>query len=180
MPEIDLNQDHRGFSLIELSLLVGLVALVSAFSIPMLSSAMDDMQMIGDARNIATALTYAKISSTAQMIHYRVSFDLGGSQWNVERETSQNAGEFETEQAINSLCNGDANSDIAFKSNSGSAPAGFPAASVNAITFNSRGMPIGGAQIIYLTKPDADFAVSVSLTGRIQVWRNRDNQWITQ
>jgi prepilin-type N-terminal cleavage/methylation domain-containing protein len=180
MPDIKLNRNQRGFSLIELSLVVAVMALVSAFSIPRLNSAMDDMQMISDARNIATALTYAKISSTAQMIHYRVSFVLADNQWSVEKETSQNAGAFETKQAINSLCNGASTSGIVFKSTSGAAPTGYPTNSAGTITFNSRGMPIAGAQIVYLSKPDADFAVSVSITGRIQVWRFKNNQWIPQ
>lgn len=180
MADIKSSSNHRGFSLIELSIVLGLVALVSAFSIPMLSSAMEDMQMIGDARSIATALTYAKISSTAKMIHYRVSFDLDDSQWNVEKETSQNAGVFEVEQAINALRNGNAAAEIAFKSASDAAPTGFNTDSSTTITFNSRGMPLGGPQIIYLTKSDADFAVSVSLTGRIQVWRFKDGQWVSE
>jgi Tfp pilus assembly protein FimT len=177
MADINSNRNQSGFSLIELSVLAGLLVLVSAFSIPMLSSAMEDMEMIGDARSIATAMTYAKISSTAQMIHYRVAFDLGAGQWNVERETEQNSGEFEMENAINSLRDGDGGSEIAFNDSSGTAPDGFPTDSSATITFNSRGMPIGGAQIVYLTKSDADFAVSVSLTGRVQVWRYRNNQW---
>ena len=175
-----MNKNDSGFSLIELGLVLGIIALVSAFSIPMLNSAMDDMQMISDARSIATALTYAKISSTAQMIHYRVAFDLDENQWSVERETAQNANVFAVEQAINSLCNGNASSEIMFQSTADAAPDGFPADSSSTITFNSRGMPIGGAQIIYLTKSDADFAIGVSLTGRVQVWRFIEDQWVSQ
>jgi Tfp pilus assembly protein FimT len=179
MADINLKE-NKGFTLAELSLVLGLTVILSALSIPMLSSAMDDMQMISDARSIATALTYSKISSTAQMTHYRVSFDLAGNEWSVAKETAQNSGVFETEQAINSLCNGDASSDIAFKSTSTTAPDSLPTDSSSAITFNSRGMPIGGAQVVYLSKSDADFAVGVSLTGRIQIWRNVDDQWVSQ
>jgi Tfp pilus assembly protein FimT len=172
-------KSEKGFSLVELSMLLAMTALLAALSIPMLTSSMRDMQLVSDARNIATTMTYAKLSATSQMTHYRTSFDLDGNEWKLEKwNRSSNA--FELQQAINSLSNGVSNSGIAFKTNSGTAPSGFPTASSTEITFNSRGIPIGGVGIIYLSNEDEDFAVSASLSGKIQIWRYRDSQWISQ
>ena len=69
------------------------------------------------------------------------------------------------------------NSGIAFKSESGTAPR-FSYQFSTSITFNARGLP-SGIGIIYLSKEGADYAVSVSLAGKIQVWKLTNNEWIT-
>jgi Tfp pilus assembly protein FimT len=178
MTKSNLKENDKGFSLVELSVLLAMTAILAALSLPMLTSSMHDMQLISDARSIATTMTYAKLSATSQMTHYRLSFDLDNNEWLLEK-WNRSTDEFELQQATNDLSRGLANSGISFKANSGTAPTGFPTDSSTAVTFNSRGVPDGVA-IIYLSNDDEDFAVSASLSGKIQIWRYRDNQWISQ
>ena len=70
-------KNNHGFSLVELAMLVGMTAVLTAFSVPMLNDSMKEMKLIADAKNIATTLTYAKISAISQMNRYRVSVSLG-------------------------------------------------------------------------------------------------------
>ncbi|MBN1567389.1 MAG: GspH/FimT family pseudopilin [Acidobacteria bacterium] len=165
----------RGFSAVELVMVLAMTGIIAAFAIPVLTNSMRGMQLISDARKIATTMSYAKLSATSQMTSYRISFDLDNDQWSLLKR-NRTSGNFELQQAVNQLSDGVANSQIAFKTASGSAPAGFSTNSSTDITFNARGIP-NGIGIIYLSNEDADFAVSVSLAGKVQLWRYQDNQW---
>jgi Tfp pilus assembly protein FimT len=179
MRNCHLKKDTQGFSLVELSLVVGMTAVLAAFSIPMFSSAMRDMQLISDARSIATTLSYARLSASSQITHYRVSFDLNNNQWTLSKLNRSN-GNFETQGSTSRLSNGVANSGIAFKSTSSSAPTGFSTSSSTTITFNSRSIPIEGASVVYLSDQNNNYAVTVSLSGKVQFLRYKSNQWVSQ
>lgn len=176
---------EEGFSLVELTLILGVSVALMAISIPILSNSMKDMQLAADAGKIASSLAVAKMSAAAHMTHCRLLFDLDGNDWRLER-LNRSTGQFELQLADNELSSEIATSGIAFKRNSSTAPPGFSTASSTSITFNSRGIPIDGAgvpsadNIIYLSKGDADFAVSVSLSGKVQLWRLKDGQWTAQ
>ena len=179
------TDDVGGFSLAELCMLLCIAMMLAAFAVPTLSTSMRSMQLAADARNIATTLTCARLSATSQMTRYRLSFNLTDNQWSLEKFNKSTA-TFEVQQAANKLANGIADSGIAFKSSSSSAPSGLPTTSSNAITFNSRGVPIDATgvptadNVIYISKADTDYAVGVSLAGKVQIWKLRDGQWITQ
>jgi prepilin-type N-terminal cleavage/methylation domain-containing protein len=179
MTKVNLKKNEQGFSFVELSAVLAITAIMAAFSLPMLSSSMRDMQLASDAKSIATTMTYAKMSATSKMTRYRLSFNLAHNQWNLAKFNRSNLS-FELQQAINGLSNGIAHSGIAFKSNSSSSPSGFPHTSSSTITFNSRGIPVEGISIVYISNADADYAVSTSLSGKVQVWRYQNNQWIPQ
>lgn len=168
-------KEARGFTMIELSVVLGMIVVVAAFSVPMLTNSMRNMQLIADARNIATTMTYAKMSAMSQMTRYRLSFDLDSNTWRLLKR-NRATGEYEPEQAINGLSNGVSHSGIEFKPSATTAPNGFPTSSSTTITFNSRGIP-ESAGIIYISNDELDYAVSVSLAGKVQIWRYQNNQW---
>jgi len=183
--EITADERDSGFSLVELATVLAIGAILMAISIPMVSGAMRSWQLAADARNIANTLASAKLSASAQMTHYRLSINLGGSTWKLEKY-NRTSSAYEIQGATNQLSSGLANSDIAFKSASSAAPAGFPTDSSTAITFSSRGIPIDGAgvptpaNVVYLSGGGTDYAVTVSLTGKVQLWKYRSSQWISQ
>jgi Tfp pilus assembly protein FimT len=179
MPERDLRKSNRGFSLVELLILLGILGIAAGLSVPMLASTMRDMKLISDARNISTSASYAKLSAASQMTRYRLSFDLGNNRWSVAK-LNRTSGNFEVQGPANVLGNGVAGNGIAFKATSSSAPSGFPAASSTTITFNTRGIPIEGASAIYLSNQDADYAITVSIAGNVQFLRHKNSQWTTQ
>ena len=176
MIEANLKKDKTGFSVVELCIVLAVTVILAAISLPMLTSSMHSMQLVSDARSIATTMTYAKLSAASQMTWYRISFNLSGNDWRLEKRNRSTL-EFELQNSANGLSGGVANSGIAFRTTSTTNPPGFLTTSSNTITFTSRGTPQEGASIIYLSNNDEDYAVSVSLSGNIQVWRYRDNQW---
>jgi len=169
---------NGGFSLVELLILLSMAAVASAFSIPILTSAMQEMQTQADAKSIATTMTYARMSAASQLTRYRMTFDLGTNRWSVSKRNPD--GTYTVQQATNELSNGIARSGITFKAESESGPPGFPAESSTMITFNSRGVPMEGEGVVYLSSENVDYAVSVSLAGKVQFWRNQDGQWIAK
>jgi prepilin-type N-terminal cleavage/methylation domain-containing protein len=173
----------RGFSMVELSMVLAVTAVMAAIAIPVLSSSMRDMQLISDARKISTTMSYAKLSATAQMTNYQMSFDLANNRWSLLKR-NRTSGAYELQQAVNELSLGNANSGVAFKTSSpsGTAPGAtgeFLTTSATSVRFNSRGIP-NDRVIVYLSNETTDYAVSVSLAGKVQIWRYRDNQWIRQ
>ena len=164
---------------------LAIMGIVVASTIPMLIASMREMQLTADARSVLTSAAYAKLMAISKMTRSRLAFDLARNQWKVER-FNRSAGEFELQDAVNTLSNGIAGSGITFRANSSSAPTGFSTISSNAIMFNSRGIPIDTLgrptpdNIIYISKGDANYAVSVSLSGKVQLWRNKAGQWAVQ
>jgi Tfp pilus assembly protein FimT len=176
MNEWHVTKNSRGFSLIELAISLSMVIIMAAVSIPMLTSAMRGIKLSSDAKSIATSMTYARVSAASQVTRYRMSIGLDSNQWSLSKwdRTSET---YELEQATNTLSGGVSNSGIRFKSTSSTAPTGFPTTSTTQITFDSRGIPIEGAGIVYLSGKGGDFAVSVSMAGKIQVWRYQNSKW---
>lgn len=166
----------RGFSLVELSMALALTAVLAAMAIPFLSSAMRSMQLEADARSIASTMRFAKLGAASQMTRYRLSFALDSNRWKLEKR-NRTTGVYELQQADNELSSGIANSGIAFKGTSSSAPAGFPTTSSTVIEFDTRGIPTAGAGIVYLSNDTINFAISVSLAGKVQFWRHEDGNW---
>jgi len=173
-----LLKKNSGFSLVELLILLSMTAVVSAFSIPMLTSAMREMQTQADAKSIATTMTYARMSAASQLTRYRMNFDVENNRWALSKRNPD--GTYTVEQATNELSKIIARSGITFKSESDSAPPDFPTESSTTITFNSRGVPMEGAGVIYLSSENVDYAISVSVAGKVQFWRNQDSQWIAK
>jgi hypothetical protein len=113
------------------------------------------------------------------MTQYRISFDLDNDQWMLEK-WDREAEEWELEQDVNALSRGISANRVTFRGESDSAPDGFSTEAAAEITFNSRGFPIDGADIVYLANEEEDYAVTTSLSGKIQLWRYEDDAWVTK
>ena len=178
-----LQPGSPGYSLIELLVLLAMIAILSGFAIPILSSSMRDMQLTADTRNIASSLNYARLKATSLMTPYQIQFDLDNNQWSVwkfDRATSS----FQPEpmQDTNELSRGMASSGINFVATSSSHPGTFPTSSSTTVTFNTRGMPVNGTtptadNIVYISRDNADYAITVSITGKVQIWKMKDSHW---
>lgn len=171
-----------GFSVVELLIVLTMLSILSAVAIPSLSSAMRDMQFVSDARNVSSALGYARLKAKSMMNPYRVEFDLNDNQWSVKRYDSA-SDSWVLEQAVNELSSGVSNSGITLTKGAGTSPTGFPETSSTDITFNSRGIPVSGTtptsnNIIYISRSDTDYyAITVTLTGKVQVWKKSEDGW---
>jgi len=64
--------------------------------------------------------------------------------------------------------------------------AGANVANTACITFNSRGIPVNGSNqptadhSLYIHNSSGYYAVSVALSGRIQMWKYVNSAWVAQ
>ena len=174
-----------GFSLVEVLIGLMLFAALSALAVPILSSSIRNMQLFADAQNISTTMSSARLSAKSSMTPHRMSFDLDNNQWRLEKFNA-NTGVFELQQDVNQLSSGVTGSGITFLRKSLSHPGIFPSQSSQTITFNTRGIPVDGSNvptsnnIIYLSNRGTDFAITITLTGKVRVWKKKDGQWEAQ
>jgi prepilin-type N-terminal cleavage/methylation domain-containing protein len=172
-------KNAQGFSLTEIVIVVAVLALTVGFSVPMLDSAMDSMKTASKARNIATTLSYAKIGATSQMTRYQLSLDLNGNTWSLNKWDRENS--VYVQEGIQNDIADDGACEVSFLSSVGSAPPGFSTQTSNSVTFNSRGLPVNGTnpspEAVYLTDNDDQYAVTVSISGKVQLLRMEDGQW---
>jgi prepilin-type N-terminal cleavage/methylation domain-containing protein len=175
-----LKQDNHGFSMVELALVVAIFAIMAGMSIPMLNSAMRDMRLIGDARSIASSLNYSRLSAASQMTHYRISFDLNNNRWQTAK-LNRASGSFEIQGSVNPLTNAGTSSETTFRSttSASSPPSGFSSSSSATITFNSRGIPLEGPSVVYISNSTSQYAVTVSIAGKVQLLRFTQSQWVS-
>lgn len=176
---------EQGFSLTELLIGVMTIAVLSGVAVPMLSSSMRNMQLAADAQNISATLSSARVNSKSSMTPHRISIDPEKNEWSLER-FNRDTNQFELKQDVNQLSSGMFGSGIRFMLESESHPGTFPSEASNTITFNTRGIPVDinntptSSNIIYLSKSGSDYAISVTLTGKVQVWKNDEDGWEVQ
>jgi prepilin-type N-terminal cleavage/methylation domain-containing protein len=177
-----MKQD-KGFSLTELAIAIAIIAIMGAIAVPTISTTMRNLQSRTDARNIATALTVAKLKATSQLTRYQLVFDLSHNQWRTEK-FNKATGEYEIDGAVATLAKEDADYRVAFQTSSSPAPTGFSTTSSHLIRFNSRGVPVSttsaavAGTAVYLHDADNAYAVTVSLSGKVQLWQKRNGGWI--
>ena len=77
--------DQKGFSLIELMVVVGIVALLAGISTPMISSWMTKVRLKNTARDISTMLYNARANAISKSLEYRVRFDEANKTYSLDR-----------------------------------------------------------------------------------------------
>jgi prepilin-type N-terminal cleavage/methylation domain-containing protein len=181
---------ERGYSLIELLVVVGLVAIVSAMAVPMTSNTLASFRLSGDARGVAGAVSLAKLRAASDFTQARLYVDITGRTFRVETWQKTAA----TWTAIGGSRNLSSNDTFGFGV-VGAAPAntqaalgqspvclddmGQAVANTACILFNSRGIPIdtagvpNGNHAIYLTDGSAVYGVTLSATGLTRLWLTR-------
>jgi prepilin-type N-terminal cleavage/methylation domain-containing protein len=196
----------RGFSLIELMVVVGIVGVISAIAVPMMKNTLGDFSISGDARALSNAVSLAKLRAAASFSQARVFVDLSGKSYHVET-WQKDAATWVTEGGNRTLSTNDTFSFGVV----GTAPPFSQAAIVQAaacvtdagvtigntacILFNSRGIPVDAAgappavgaptgnDAVYLTDGAAVYGVTISATGLIKMWRTNPAatpSWILQ
>ena len=198
--------DERGFSLIELMMVVAVVAVISAIAVPMMKNTLGEFSLTGDARALSSAVSLAKLRAAANFSQARVFVDLDGKSYHVET-WQQMPPTWVTESGTRTL-----SMNVTFGFGVvGTAPPFSQAAIVQAsecvtdlgaamgntacILFNSRGIPVDpagappavgaptGNDAFYLTDGTAVYGVTLSATGLIKLWRTYPTatpSWVLQ
>jgi prepilin-type N-terminal cleavage/methylation domain-containing protein len=192
--------DCRGFSLLEIMIVVGLVGVVAAIAVPMMSNSIGFYRLSGNARSAANAVALGKMRAASVFGRVRLFVDLNGGSFHLEVYDNKTTFTWVTDGGSTYLAQ-----NVIFSSGVvatappntqaviGQAPpcktngtwnpvtstytvAPVDIANTACVIFNSRGLPIdsNGQPIVdglYITDGTAVYAVTVSATGMVRSWR---------
>jgi prepilin-type N-terminal cleavage/methylation domain-containing protein len=177
-----------GFSAVELLIVLAIAGCVAAISIPASVGMVDEFSLSGDAHGVSNSLALARMGAAANFTRARVFVDRLANTyrietWNKTAAAWQAASGTSPVGSKNAFSAGTINqpppnSQIAF----GQPPpcltnAGAAIANTSCIIFNSRGVPVDGAgvptpaAVIYMNGPTAVYAIAVSSTSQLAMWR---------
>lgn len=185
--------DFRGYSLVELLMVVAIIGVLAAVTVPMSGNAIRYIKVSGDARDLANATAVTKMRAAAKFTQARLYIDIVGRQYYVQTYDKTTSA-WVTDGGSTSLAN-----TVSFSygpvttppSNTQTAigqaplcknnpvPPALPVdvANTACVVFNSRGIPIDstgspfGDDAIYVTDGSAVYGITVAATGFIRTWR---------
>lgn len=181
---------QRGFSLMEIMLVLAVTGVVAAIAVPMMSNQLAYYRLSGDARSTANATGLAKMRAASVFGHERLYMDLAGRTFRLETwdkttsswladgaaaHLSQNVNfSFGVVGTAPPNTQGVIGQSPACKNNAATADI----ANTACIIFNSRGLPIDAngqpfVYGVYLSDPTAVYAITVSATGTVRTWRTQ-------
>lgn len=179
---------EKGFTVIELLAVVGIIGLVAAFAVPATTSTLADLRLRGDARGVHNMVGLAKMRAAARFTRTRVYVDLSTNNFKMQRwdksdsEWDDDGGTVRLSDGVQfgfgTLSTPPANT----QSTLAMAPACMTGlssgtiANTACIVFNSRGIPVDasgsptGANALYLTDGTTTYGVTLSATPLIRLW----------
>lgn len=181
---------HRGFSMIELMIVVVAGIILTAMAVPTFRTIQRNLRTGGDARDINGQIVLAKMRAAADFTKTRVYADLSDQTFRIEAWKKSGGGSWGIEGATQRLSQdvtlgfGNLSSPPSgTQATIGQAPAcldnsGTAIANTACIVFNSRGIPVDSTgtptakDAIYITDGTSVYGLTVSPTGLIQEWRS--------
>jgi prepilin-type N-terminal cleavage/methylation domain-containing protein len=184
------SHDSRGFSLIELLMVVGIMGVIAVIAVPMSGNSIRYLKLSGDARDVANATAVAKMRAAAKFTQSRLYVDINGRAFYVQTlDKATNAWVTEGGSTLLSSTVTVSYGPVATPPpdtqttidqapeciNPGSPP--VTVANTACVIFNSRGIPVDdtgsptGLDAIYLTDGISVYGITVAATGFIRTWQ---------
>lgn len=159
-------RNKAGFSMLELMVVIGIIAIVSAVAIPALIGWLPGYRLRAAVRDSQSDIQMARLRAIRENASIAMVFDTGGNSYTIFRDNGagggnagngvQDGGEVLLKQVA--IPDGVAMYDASFAF-------GNPW-----FSFNSRGLPNGGGHV-YMRNTEGDLlGITLSLVGRVSDW----------
>ncbi len=165
--------NNSGFTLIEMMIVIAIIGIVAAVSIPSYMSYRPRMNLKSLSRALVGNMQYAKIQTIRDNSSWSVDFDTGGGKYEMKRPGGT---------VYRTVSLGDypgisyGSNNVGGPGSAGSPPADGVSFGGNGVTFNTNGSANAGT--VYFKNNDGDsFAVVVATTGRVKAWFDFGGGW---
>lgn len=185
--------------MVELLVAVAIVGITATIAVPQASRALGGMKIRGDARNVANAVTLAKMRSASSASRARVYVSLDSGQFRVQ-VWNKTTSAWETEGGTQQLAQG---VSFGFSGLSTAPPNtqttigqsaqcladdGTAIANTACVVFNSRGIPIDGSLLptgdngLYITDGVGVYGTTITATPLVRRWWSPASRvaWVKQ
>jgi prepilin-type N-terminal cleavage/methylation domain-containing protein len=197
-------QDSRGFSLLEIMVVVALTGVIAVIAVPMMGNTLGNFRLNGDARGLTNAVSLARMQAAANFTQSRLYVDLSAGKYHLELYQKTGTPGWVWQGGATALSSSGESWGYGVVGSAppntqttiGQAPQCQDTSSPpNAIgntaclIFNSRGIPVdtSGAPTagyaLYITDNTAVYGVTVSATSTIRLWRTNPKatpSWVQQ
>jgi prepilin-type N-terminal cleavage/methylation domain-containing protein len=182
---------ERGFSLLEILLVLAIMAVLAAMAVPMSGNAVRYIRISGDARDLSNALAVTKMRAASKFTKARLLVDLSSNSYYVQTyDKTANTWTAETGTTTlssyvtfgyGSVGTPPSNTQTAIAQASACYDTASPPAVIantKCVMFNSRGLPVvdstgspTGDYALYINDGTFVYGVTVAATGFIRTWR---------
>lgn len=187
---------EKGFSLIEMMMVVAIIGVLAAITVPMSGNAVRYLKLSGDARDLSNAAAVTKMRAAAKFTQARLYIDITGRAFYVQTFDKTISVACPTGCWVNEGGTTQLSSTVSYsygpvtsappntQTTIGQAPqcmntAATPVAIANTacMIFNSRGLPVDstgsptGMDAAYVTDGSAVYGITVAATGFTRLWR---------
>jgi prepilin-type N-terminal cleavage/methylation domain-containing protein len=184
---------ERGYSMIEVMVVVGIGAVLSAVAIPMVGSTLSNFRLGGDAHSVSNAVALTKMRAAATFTRARLFVDRTSNTFHIE-EWNNTTGAWVVDGGTTTLSSGvqfgfgpvtaaPPNTQAIIDQAPACLDTASPAHAIGntaCVLFNSRGIPIDGAtanpttlDALYVTDGNAVYGTTVAATGTMRLWLGR-------
>jgi prepilin-type N-terminal cleavage/methylation domain-containing protein len=196
-----VSSDSRGFSLIEMMMVVGILGVLAVIAVPMSGNSIRYLKLSGDARELSNATALAKMRAAAKFTQSRLYIDKIGKTFYIQTYTRSTTTDCPT---LGAWCTEGGSTLLSNTVSFGYGPVTTPppntqttigqadacqntasppvdVANTACIIFNSRGIPIDntgsptGIDAIYVTDGTAVYGITIAATGFIRTWQTNSS-----
>lgn len=168
-----MYKNRKGFTLNELMIVIAVIAIVGAISIPTIVNSMPKYRLKKSARDLCSNMRKARMIAVKQNRNVAITFDLANNEYTID-------GAARPTQLENGIVFGFGDATVAATEGGGSLPGDPVTLSAETATFNSRGFlqPTSGYVYFQNARGEA-LALSVLTSGsiRLRKWRGTSWEW---